>query len=103
MPTRLPERPRAKSIRAGRNAIDDERPNASVDRRQPKATEKHDAIDTVDWLALWALSLAVSAMFIAALVYFGEGDATGAAAVLAGTAGIIAIAMFMTEAPGRRG
>lgn len=103
MPTRLPDRPRAKSIRAGRNTIDDDaRRNAAVERRQPKAAEKQDAVDTVDWLALWALSLAVSAMFIAALVYFGEGDATGAAAVLAGTAGIISIALFISEAPGAR-
>ena len=104
MPTRLPEKPRAKSIRADHHhtAGDDAHRRAAIGVPKKRAEDRPDAIDTVDWLALWALSLAVSAMFIAALVYFGEGDAQGAAAVLAGTAGIISIALFITQAPGAR-
>lgn len=104
MPTRLPEKPRAKTIRPDerKTIVEDAKRNGAVERPQRHAADKRDAIDKIDWLALWTLSLAVSAMFIAGLVYFGEGDATGAAAVLAGTAGIIAIALFTTEAPGAR-
>ena len=97
MPTRLPEKPRAKSIRVDHRTATNSRDNA-----KPRVAAKPDTLDNVDWLALWALSLAVSAMFIAALVYFGEDDAQGAAAVLAGTAGIISIALFISEAPGDR-
>lgn len=103
MPTRLPEKPRAKSIRAGHHhtAGDDVHRPGTIDVPKKRAGDSA-ATDTIDWLALWALSLAVSAVFIAALVYFNEGDAQGAAAVLAGTAGIISIALFITEVPGER-
>jgi hypothetical protein len=94
LPTRLPDKPRAKSIHANQRTGIDSRNDAT-----PRVAAKPDALANVDWLALWALSLAVSAMFIAALVYFGEDDATGAAVVLAGTACIIAIALLVTEAP----
>lgn len=97
MPTRLPDKPRAKSIHANQRADIDHGINA-----KPRAVAKPDVLANVDWLALWALSLAFSAMFIAATVYFGEGDATGAAAVLAGTACIIGIALLVTEAPADR-
>ena len=103
MPTRLPEKPRAKSIRADHHgtASDDAHRRAAIGVPKNRADDKASA-ETIDWLALWALSLAVSAVFIAALVYFNEGDAQGAAAVLAGTAGIISIALFITDAPGNR-
>lgn len=105
MPTRHPDKPRAKSILGNERKAIDEREKVQsrvADVPQRRTAEKRDPIDNVDWLALWALSLAVSAMFIAALVYFGEGDAPGAAAVLAGTAGIISIALIVTKAPGDR-
>lgn len=103
MPTRLPEKPRAKSIRADHHhtAGDDVHRRAVIDVPKKRADDNADT-DKIDWLALWALSLAFSAVFIAALVYFNEGDAQGAAAVLAGTAGIISIALFITDAPGER-
>jgi hypothetical protein len=97
LPTHLPDKPRAKSIRADlRTAIGDHK------AAKPRVAAKADTLDNVDWLALWTLSLAFSALFIAALVYFGEGDAKGAAAVLAGTACIIAVALLVTKPPGER-
>ncbi len=103
MPTRLPKKQRAKSIRADHHHTTGNEPLGRniIEVPKKRAGDSADA-DTIDWLALWALSLAVSAVFIAALVYFGEGDVKGAAAVLAGTAGIIAISLFVTDAPGDR-
>jgi hypothetical protein len=96
LPTRLPERRGARAIRD-----EDE-----VKRFKHAQVSKHDALDTknvktVDWPALFALSLAVSAIFIAALAFFSEHDAYGAAVVLAGTAIIIA-GVLGAEAPRRR-
>lgn len=89
MPTHLPNRPRAKAIPAD---------DARFQDRHPRGRGKH-PIDTIDWLALWTLSLAFSAVFIAGSVFFGEGDRTGAAAVLIGTAAIMTLALRLTEAP----
>ena len=89
MPTHLPNRPRAKAIQ-----VDDARNHEP----RPHGRRKH-PIDTIDWLALWTLSLAFSALFIAGSVFFGEGDRTGAAAVLVGTAAIMALALRITKAP----
>lgn len=91
MPTKIPDRPRAKVLRSD----DDFRRH---EPRMRKASAKH-PIETIDWLALWTLSLAFSALFIAGCAFFGEGDAVGAAAVLGGTAAIIALALGVTEAP----
>lgn len=89
MPTQLPNRPRAKAIPAD---------GARFHDRRPGGRRKH-PIDAIDWLALWTLSLAFSAVFIAGSVFFGEGDRTGAAAVLIGTAAIMTLALRLTEAP----
>ena len=108
MPTRLPDKPRAKSIRAHeRNVLDernarDERRDAQsriADARKRHGSEKQQTnIDTIDWLALWALSLGFSAMFMAALVY-NDGDPSGATAILFGTTCIIAVALGVSKAP----
>ena len=90
MPVRLPDKPRAKAI-----SPDDAHRNDFGKYRQ----RRRDPIDTIDWLALWTLSLAFSALFIAFCAYFGEGDAKGAAAVLTGTAAIMALALGVTKAP----
>lgn len=63
---------------------------------------KLDTIETIDWLAIWALSLAFSAILMAGLVYFSASDADGAAAILAGTAVIIATALYASKAPDER-
>ncbi len=96
MSTYVPKRPRAKAIRSE----DDFRRHENRMRRDRmgQGSAKH-SIDTIDWLALWALSLAVSALFIASCSFFGEGDVKGAAAVLIGTAIIMALALGVTKAP----
>lgn len=111
MPTRLPDKPRAKSIGAHERNVLDER-NARDERRDAQsriadARERHRGdrqkanVDTIDWLALWALSLGFSAMFMAALVY-NDGDSSCAAAILFGTACIIAVALGVSKAPDAR-
>ncbi len=45
MPNKLPLKPRAKAIRA------------------------HDPVDSIDWLALWAISLGVCAVVLAATAF----------------------------------
>jgi hypothetical protein len=91
MPTKIPDQPRAKVLRD----------NDDFRRHEPhmlRANEKH-RVDTVDWLALWTLSLAFSAVFIASCAFFGEGDTIGASAVLGGTATIVALALRFIKAP----
>jgi hypothetical protein len=92
MPTKIPDPPRAKALRS-----DDDFRRHELRMRQGSAKRP---IETIDWLALWTLSLAFSALFIAGCAYLGEGDAVGASAVLGGTAAIIALALCMTKAPG---
>ncbi len=91
MPVRVPDKPRAKAI-----SKDDAR-RTDFGRR---GGDSHEPVDTIDWLAWWTLSLAVSAVFIAGLAFFQEGDVKGAAAVLGGTAIIMALALGITKAPG---
>jgi len=102
LPTRLPDKPRAKALHGHeRNTLNERDPTQIriTDARRQHVTEKPDVVETIDWLALFVLSLAVSAVFMAALAYFNEGDVQGAAAILAGTAGINAVALFITKAP----
>jgi len=66
MPNKLPLKPRAKAVRA---------------------TEAQ----SIDWLALWAISLGICAVVIAAIAFFSVADKVGAALVLIGTAALIAI------------
>ena len=102
MPTHLPEKPRAKALDGHRRRGLNERIEMQTriaDKRRQHATDKADVIDRIDWLALFVLSLAASAVFMASLIYFGEGDAIGATAILAGTAGINALALLVTKSP----
>ena len=102
MPTHLPSKPRAKAMQRRERGNADERVGTQfrlTDKHRQHATDKADVIGQIDWLALFVLSLAVSALFMASLVYFGEDDVVGAAAILAGTAGINAVALFVTKSP----
>ncbi len=61
---------------------------------------------SVDWLALWAVSIGIAAAFMAAVVYFTAGDQVGAALVLFGAAAIISVALFSSgsrQPPAKRG
>jgi hypothetical protein len=91
MPTRVPKRPRAK-------VIENEDDFRRHENRMRGGSARH-PIGTIDWLALWALSLAFSALFIAGCAFFSEGDVKGAAAVLIGAAAIMAVALGVTKAP----
>lgn len=90
MPTHLPNKPRAKGI--GANELNEEKP------RVAEARKRH-AVETIDWLALWTLSLGFCAVVLAAIVYFTENDTTGAATIMFGAAVIIGIALSVTKAP----
>lgn len=85
----LPKRPRTKSIAAK---------NSRQEPARKTSRAKH-AIDTVDWLGLWALSIGFCACFMAMIVVYNDHDNTGAAAILAGAAGIIALVLLVSEAP----
>ena len=67
MPNKLPLKPRAKAIRA------------------------NESIEPIDWLALWAISLGVCAVVLAATALYAAGDNIGATFILIGTAAIISV------------
>ncbi len=90
LPTHLPNRPRAKAIHPDDARGHDHRPR----RNRPRHP-----VETIDWLALWALSLAFSAVVLAALAFFGGHDASGAAVILFGAASIIGLVLRFTKAP----
>ena len=94
MPTRLPDKPRAKIIRAS-----DIRPDVTH-RRDARVSS---TIETVDWLALWALSIGFSAIVMAAMAFFSADDPIGASSILLGAAIVIAIALGVSVAPEDRG
>jgi len=63
------------------------RPRARAETVRPR---KHDTVETIDWLALWGLSLGFCAIVLAGIADFAGHDNVGAAFILAGAAGIIA-------------
>jgi hypothetical protein len=94
MPTHLPDdhlrkKPRAKVATA----------HDAKDETQTHRPRAKDAVETIDWLALWSLSIALSALVMAGIVYFNENDTVGASAILAGAAGVVALVLLFSEAP----
>jgi hypothetical protein len=90
LPNRLLNKPRAQVVR-------DKPPHVANENRRTDSQRARNAaatIETIDWLAIWALSLAFSATLMAGLVYFTDNDTTGAAAILTGAAVIIAVALY---------
>ncbi|HET7912810.1 MAG TPA: hypothetical protein VFL49_12320 [Pseudolabrys sp.] len=69
MPIHLPPKARVRALRA----------------------RKQTEIGSIDWLGLWALSLAFCAINLAAIAYFVNGDNTGASCILVGAAALIAV------------
>jgi uncharacterized membrane protein HdeD (DUF308 family) len=67
MPNKLPIKPRAKAIHA------------------------RDSVESIDWLALWAISLGVCAVVLAATALFVAADKIGAVFILVGVAALIAL------------
>jgi hypothetical protein len=96
LPFRPNNKPKAKAI-----PVNDIRRN----RWPPPGfrTRKADSLDSIDWLALWALSIGLSAIFIAALAFFRANDPRGASYVLFGAAAIIALVLATTSAADRSG
>jgi hypothetical protein len=89
VPTRLPDKPRAKSIRAS-----DVRPDVTH-RRDARVSS---SVATFDWLALWALSIGFSAIVMAAMTYFSADDPIGASSILLGAATNMAVALGVSAA-----
>jgi hypothetical protein len=83
----FPKKPRAETVAAR---------DAQHEAETHKPGAKH-AAKTIDWLALWSLSIALSALVMAAVVYFNDNDTVGASAILAGAAGIVAMVLLFSE------
>ena len=60
-------------------------------RAKALPARKQGAIESIDWLGVWALSLGFCAIILSAVAYFVSGDNTGASSILAGTAALIAL------------
>ena len=54
---------------------------------------KRETIAAIDWLGLWALSLGFCAVVLAGVADFIAGDNIGAACILIGAAGIMALVL----------
>ncbi len=57
------------------------------------------AAEPSEWVGLWSLSLGLAAVLVACIVYFAGRDSIGAAVVLLGTAGIVALVMRASANP----
>jgi hypothetical protein len=75
MPNKLSIKPRAKAILAN------------------KSVQASDSSRPIDWLGLWAISLGICAMELAATAYFAAGDKIGAAFILVGAAMLIGLVL----------
>jgi hypothetical protein len=64
------------------------RPKALAETVRP---HKPETIESIDWLALWGLSLGVCAIVLAGIADFVGYDHVGATFILVGSAGIIAL------------
>jgi hypothetical protein len=57
---------------------------------------------TIDWPALWTLSIGFSAVVMAAIAFYSADDPAGASIILVGAAAIIAVTLGVTIAPDNR-
>jgi uncharacterized membrane protein len=92
MPTHLPDDYSSKKPRVKSAAAQDHRHETEM--RKLRA-QHHPG--TVDWLALWSLSIALSALVMVAVVY--DIDKVGASVILAGAAGVVALVLLFSEPP----
>ena len=65
-------------------------------RTDHRQTNRLPVAESTEWVGLWSLSLGFAAVVFAAIVYFAGGDSVGAAFVLLGTAGLVALMMRVT-------
>ena len=96
MPSHLPDehfpkKPRTKTATAQDSQNESQTHKPRVDH----------AVEAIDWLGWWSLSIALSALVMAAVVYFNDNDTVGASGILAGAAGIVALVLLFSEAPNR--
>jgi hypothetical protein len=68
-------------------------------RAETVRSRRHGTIEAVDWLAFWGLSLGFCAIVLAALTDFVGHDNFGAAFILAGAAGIVALILWADTKP----
>lgn len=85
MPNRLPIKPRAKAIEAPKSA------------RARETAQARERTRSVDWFALWAISLGLAAIGVALIAYLTVGDKVGAAFILGGAAALIALLLTAGE------
>ncbi|MGN6570370.1 MAG: hypothetical protein ACTHLO_03030 [Pseudolabrys sp.] len=68
--------------------------------RKPQARARAaEPVEQVDWLALWAISLGLCAVVLAAIAYFTVGDKLGASTIMASVAGVIGAVLHMSQPP----
>ena len=66
----------------------------------PKTRAKAvEPVEAIDWLAIWALSLGLCAVVLAAIAFFSIGDKMGASFILAASAGIIGALLHWSAPP----
>ena len=71
----------------------------STPRSSKSRVKAADPAETIDWLAVWALSLALCAIGLAAIAFFTIGDKMGASFILAAAAGIIGALLHWSAPP----
>jgi hypothetical protein len=65
-------------------------PTRSKGRAEAVSARKRETFPAIDWLALWAISLGICALVLAAIAAVAGDDNIGAAFILIGAAAIIA-------------
>ena len=95
MPAHHPDDNSSKRRRAKSVAAPD--PQRETELR-PRSGQNH--FEAIDWLAIWSLSIAFSALVMAAVLY--DIDKVGVSVVLAGAAGLVALVLLLSEAPNER-
>ena len=66
-------------------------PNKHPLKPRAKAVRANESIEPIDWLALWAISLGVCAVVLAATALYAAADNIGATFILIGTAAMISV------------
>jgi len=72
---------------------------APTQHRPKSRTEALEPARTIDWLAVWALSLGLCAVVLAGIAFFTIGDKNGASLILAAAATIIGLTLHLSTPP----